>query len=97
MIEERYADGVLEIGMGGGAIRMDFYSLSTEVQSEEKKPKKEPRFRVVMTPQGFVEFASIILGMISKLEEKGLVTKTVRNNQDKENINQDNSFSPNFS
>lgn len=73
MIPEIFADGVGEVGFGGGMVRIDLVSLSVTDNDADGNPKREVRQRLVMTPQGFLETYASMQGMLEKLVELGVV------------------------
>ncbi|GAB6036585.1 hypothetical protein JCM15519_11440 [Fundidesulfovibrio butyratiphilus] len=68
MTQEIFVDGVLGAGFSGGALRLDFYSISPE-----KKNEKTPRVRLVLTPEGFTGCCKAMEGLLAKLVQAGVV------------------------
>lgn len=73
--EQIFADGVAEVGFGGGAIRVDLYTLSQDKRDENGNPQRELINRIVMTPQGFIEAVASLQGMAEKLVELGVLSR----------------------
>ena len=55
MSADYYADGVANIALLQGMIRIDFATLSLTEKDEDGAPVVEPNHRVIMTPQSFVK------------------------------------------
>ena len=75
MSEELFADGILGIGYGKGAVRIDFFALSAEAVDAKGQPAKERRQRIVMTTEGFVEAFTMLSGVMDKLQAQGIVRR----------------------
>ena len=75
MSEEVFADGILGVGFGKGAVRIDFFALSADVADAKGQPAKERRQRIVMTTEGFVEAYAMLSGVMEKLQAQGLVRR----------------------
>ncbi|WP_428563530.1 MAG: hypothetical protein ACP59X_00450 [Solidesulfovibrio sp. DCME] len=72
MSDELFVDGILGVGFGKGAVRIDFFALG-EGQDAKGQPAKERRQRLVMTTEGFVESYAMLTGVMEKLKAAGLV------------------------
>ncbi|MEA4856938.1 hypothetical protein [Solidesulfovibrio sp.] len=72
MSDELFVDGILGVGFGKGAVRIDFFALG-EGQDAKGQPTKERRQRLVMTTEGFVESYAMLTGVMEKLKAAGLV------------------------
>lgn len=77
MNEERevFVDGIGEIGLVGGVVRIDLVSLSTQSLDGEGKPRMVFRQRLVVPPEGFLRMFSHMQGLLDKLEAAGIVKK----------------------
>lgn len=75
MTEELFADGILGIGYGKGAVRIDFFALSADAVDAKGQPAKELRQRIVMTTEGFVEAFTMLAGVMDKLQAQGVVRR----------------------
>jgi hypothetical protein len=75
MTEELFIDGILGIGYGKGAVRIDFFGLSADAVDGKGQPAKERRQRIVMTTEGFVEAFTLLSGVMDKLQAQGLVRR----------------------
>jgi len=74
--QELFSDGIGEIGFGGGALRIDFFSM--EPAGEGSQPGRKPCVRIVMTPQGFINAYAAMQGMIEKMREMGILQEAAK-------------------
>jgi len=70
---EVFADGIGEITLAGGMVRMDLVALTGSQQDKENPPRLEFRQRVVMPPDGFLRSFSAMENLVKQLVEAGLV------------------------
>jgi hypothetical protein len=70
---EIFADGVGEIVLSGGMVRMDLVVLAGSQREGGEKPRMEVRQRVVMPPDGFLRSFSAMEDLVRQLVEAGLV------------------------
>ena len=74
MSDELFVDGILGIGFGKGAVRIDFFAMGEGLDAKGQ-PTKERRQRLVMTTEGFVESFALLAGVMEKLKAAGLVAQ----------------------
>jgi hypothetical protein len=72
-MQELFTDGVLQLGFGRGAVRLDWYSISPDKMDQSGQPIRERTLRMITTPQGFVETLQQMQGLLQKLVEAGVV------------------------
>jgi hypothetical protein len=72
MINEVFADGVSEVNIAGGIVRINFVSLSKD---DKGTPVRELRQRVVLTPQGVLELNAAMQQVIEKLISTGVLQR----------------------
>ena len=70
---EIFADGIGEIVLSGGMVRMDLVALTGSQREQEEKPRLEFRQRVVMPPDGFLRSFSAMEDLVRQLVDAGLV------------------------
>lgn len=70
---EVFADGMGEITLTGGMVRIDLVCLSAEKKDSEGRPELELRQRVVMPPDGFLRSFSAMEDLMQKLIKAGVV------------------------
>ncbi|MEZ6092855.1 MAG: hypothetical protein R3C03_01260 [Pirellulaceae bacterium] len=71
--QEVFADGIGEISLSGGMVRMDLVTLVGSQNSEGNKPRLEPKQRIVMPPEGFLRSFSAMENLVKQLIDAGLV------------------------
>ncbi len=71
--QESFADGIGEITLSGGMVRMDFVTLQGSQKDPENKPKLEFSQRVIMPPDGFLRSFSAMESLVKQLIDAGLV------------------------
>ncbi|WP_300163986.1 hypothetical protein [Solidesulfovibrio sp.] len=72
MSDELFVDGILGVGFGKGAVRIDFFAMGEGLDAKGQ-PTKERKQRLVMTTEGFVESFAMLAGVMEKLKAAGLV------------------------
>lgn len=72
MSDELFVDGILGVGFGKGAVRIDFFAMGEGLDAKGQ-PVKERRQRLIMTTEGFVESFALLSGVMEKLKAAGLV------------------------
>lgn len=73
MSADYYADGVANVALLQGMIRIDFATLSLTEKDAEGKPVVIPGHRVIMTPKGFAKAFGTMERVMAKLVETGVV------------------------
>ena len=68
-----YADGIGEITLSGGMIRMDLVTMVGSQNNKDNPAKMEVRERIVMPPDGFLRSFSAMENLVKQLVEAGLV------------------------
>lgn len=68
-----FADGIGEITLAGGMVRMDLVTLSGSNNDEANKPQLRVKQRIVMPPDGFLRSFSAMENLVKQLIDAGLV------------------------
>lgn len=68
-----FADGIGEITLSGGMVRMDLVTLVGSQNDPENKPRLEFSQRVIMPPDGFLRSFSAMENLVKQLVDAGLV------------------------
>ena len=68
-----FADGIGEITLAGGMVRMDLVTLTGSNNDEANKPQLKVKQRVVMPPDGFLRSFSAMENLVKQLIDAGLV------------------------
>jgi hypothetical protein len=71
--QDLYADGIGEITLSGGMVRMDLVTLKGSQSKSDEKPKLEVSQRVIMPPDGFLRSFSAMENLVKQLIDAGLV------------------------
>lgn len=72
-MKERFFDGIVNIGFAGGMVRIDLGTFSQGEAKEGEAPNIEPRERVILRPEGFLQALSAMQTMAKKLAENGVL------------------------
>ncbi len=70
---EVFADGMGEITLSGGMVRIDLVTLSSEHKDDQGRPQLAVKQRIIMPPDGFLRSFSAMEDLVKKLMEAGLV------------------------
>ena len=70
---ESYADGIGEITLSGGMVRMDLVTLQGSQNDPENKPQLEVSQRIIMPPDGFLRSFSAMENLVKQLIDAGIV------------------------
>lgn len=71
-----FADGVGEITLVGGMVRIDLVSLSATEKDDSGQPLLEMRRRLVMPPEGFLRSFAAMENLVKQLVDAGVIRKT---------------------
>jgi len=72
--QEIYADGVGEITLSGGMVRMDLFTV-TGKGDEENQPKIRVNQRIIFPPDGFLRSFSAMEDLVKKLVDAGIIKR----------------------
>lgn len=72
-LEEFFADGIGEITLAGGMVRMDLVSLTGKQGKEGDEPRLEATRRVIMPPDGFLRSFGAMENLVKQLVDAGIV------------------------
>lgn len=73
--QDIYADGIGEITLTGGMVRIDLVSLSAQEKDSEGRPRLEFRKRIVLPPEGFLRSFSAMEDLVRQLVDAGLIKR----------------------
>ncbi|ESR23036.1 hypothetical protein [Lutibaculum baratangense] len=82
MREELFADGIGEITVTGGIVRLDLVSLSPDERDANNNPKAVLRQRVIMPVDGFANAVDLMQKALAGLVEAGAVRRLADARQD---------------
>ncbi len=72
-LEEFFADGIGEITLAGGMVRMDLVSLTGKQGDEGDQPRLEASRRIIMPPDGFLRSFGAMENLVKQLVDAGIV------------------------
>lgn len=72
-LEEFFADGIGEITLAGGMVRMDLVSLTGKQGEDGNEPRLEASRRIVMPPDGFLRSFGAMENLVKQLVDAGIV------------------------
>lgn len=75
MSNQTFIDGVGEVRLTEGVVRMDLLSMSPTRRDEEKNPVPEFVEQLVMSPRAFMRVVAALSQTLKGMEEKGLITR----------------------
>ena len=70
-----FIDGVGDIRLRDGVIRMDLLALSPTQRDKENNPVPEFVNQIVMSPQAFMRMVSAMGQTLQQMKDQGLVTE----------------------
>ncbi|MEM6491472.1 MAG: hypothetical protein AAF684_06150, partial [Pseudomonadota bacterium] len=75
MHNQEFIDGVREISISGGVVRVDLFTYSTDEKGSDGK--FEPTFskRLLMSPEGFLRTFSAMEKIVDQLVDKGAIKR----------------------
>lgn len=74
-MQDVYADGIGEITLTGGMVRIDLVSLSAQSKDAEGRPRLEFRKRIVLPPEGFLRSFTAMEDLVKQLVDAGLIKR----------------------
>ncbi|MBV9330233.1 MAG: hypothetical protein JOZ55_01635 [Alphaproteobacteria bacterium] len=76
MDQEIYSDGIGNIILAGGVVRIDFVSLSANAKDDSGNPTTELRQRVVLSIEGFARSLGKIQDAANAMIKAGLIQRS---------------------
>jgi hypothetical protein len=74
-MEQKYCDGVEEISITSGVVRVDFYHYTAGPKDKDGRPARELSHRVLLSPEAFVQTFTAFEQVVKQLQEKGLLQR----------------------
>lgn len=75
MLNERFIDGVAQIGFGAGMVRIDLGTLSADKVDAKGEPIIETRERLVMRPEAFLQMLIAFDHMAKRLVDAKVISQ----------------------
>jgi hypothetical protein len=69
--DELYADGISQINVGGGVVRVDLVSLSPTERDANNNPKATFRQRLIFSVEGFVNSVEVMQKALQRVVDTG--------------------------
>lgn len=73
--KEIFADGVGEITLSGGMVRMDLFTITGKSEEDENRPEIRVNQRIVLPPEGFLRSFGAMEDLVKKLVDAGIIKK----------------------
>jgi hypothetical protein len=74
-MDQKYCDGVEEISITSGIVRVDLYHYTAGPKDKEGRPARELSHRVLLSPEAFVQTYTAFEQVVKQLQEKGLLQR----------------------
>lgn len=74
-MEQKYCDGIEEISITSGIVRVDFYHYTAGTKDKDGRPPRELSHRVLLSPEAFVQTYTAFEQVVKQLQEKGLLQR----------------------
>ncbi len=74
-MEQKYCDGVEEISITSGVVRVDFYNYTAGAKDKDGRPPRELSHRVLLSPEAFVLTYTAFEQVVKQLQDKGLLQR----------------------
>lgn len=71
----KFIDGVGEVRLSEGVVRMDLLAMSPTMRDDNGNPVPEFVEQLVMSPRAFMRMVGALGQTLSGMEEKGLITR----------------------
>jgi hypothetical protein len=74
-MDQRYCDGVEEVSITSGIVRVDFFHYAAGERAKDGRPPRELSHRVLLSPEAFVQAFTALEQVVKQLQEKGLLQR----------------------
>jgi len=74
-MNQLYCDGIEEVTVTGGIVRIDFYAYVRGAAQADGRPPRETLSRLLLSPDGFVQSLNALERVVGVLEQRGLVQR----------------------
>jgi hypothetical protein len=68
-----YCDGISNIALVGGMVRIDLFTLSPTAKDKNGRPAMDFLTQLVMPPDSFLQGLGAMQSLVQQLKEKGVV------------------------
>jgi hypothetical protein len=73
MSDKLYCDGISNIALVGGMVRIDLFTLSPNAKDKSGRPAMDFLVQLVMPPDSFLQGLGAMQNLVQQLKEKGVV------------------------
>lgn len=70
-----YSDGITNVSLSGGVIRIEWYAVAGSPPVEGQTPEREVVQTMVMSPQGFLETAGSFNNLLQQMDQAGMLRR----------------------
>jgi len=74
-MDSTFCDGVMDISITGGVVRVDFFNYTNGERDTNGTPPRQHNHRVLLTPEAFLQTYTAFDQVINQLVEKGLLNR----------------------
>jgi len=71
-----YCDGISNITLVGGMVRIDLFTLSPTAKDKSGRPAVQFLTQIIMPPDSFLQGLGAMQSLVQQLKEKGMVRPT---------------------
>jgi hypothetical protein len=73
MSDKIYCDGISNIALVGGMVRIDLFTLSPMAKDKNGRPSMDFLTQLVMPPDSFLQGLGAMQNLVQQLKDKGVV------------------------
>ena len=74
-MKQIYIDGVNDVALIGGNVRMELVSFALDPDSDPQNPPFDTTARLVMSPDAMLRLYSSLKGLLDRMQERGVITR----------------------
>lgn len=74
-MELKFCDGVMDISITNGVVRVDFFNYTNGERDKNGNPPREFSHQTVLTPEAFLQTYTAFDQMVNELVERGLLSR----------------------
>ncbi len=84
-----YADGITNVSLNGGVIRVEWYAVTGSPPVEGEAPNREIVQTMIMSPQGFLETLGSFNNLLQQMDKAGMLRRVEAAAADESNVAKD--------
>lgn len=74
-MDQRFCDGVEEVSVVSGVVRVDFFNYTTGPKDKNGRPARELSHRLLLSPDAFLQTYGVLDEVRKQLEQKGVIKR----------------------